>query len=64
MKNIRATYTRYEPAKSLDYYATDPKAADYLLAVETFSHTVWEPACGGLHLSKRIEKHAYKLIHE
>lgn len=38
-----------------DYYATDPRAAELLLQVETFSN-IWEPACGGGHLSKVLEK--------
>ena len=29
-----------------DYYATEPKALELLLDLETFSHDVWEPACG------------------
>lgn len=40
-----------------DYYATEPKAIDCLLEVESFTGTVWENACGEGHLSKRmIEK--------
>ena len=39
-----------------DYYATDPKAIDALFSVEDFSKYIWEPACGGLHLSKRMEE--------
>lgn len=31
-----------------DYYATDPKAIDYLLMEEEFSCNIWEPACGGV----------------
>ena len=40
-----------------DYYATDPKAIDYLLAVEEFSRDIWECACGEGHLSKRLEEY-------
>lgn len=35
-----------------DYYATDPKAIELLLAEEKFSPLVWECACGEGHLSK------------
>jgi hypothetical protein len=38
-----------------DYYATDPKAAELLLKLETFSN-IWECACGEGHLSKIFEK--------
>lgn len=37
-----------------DYYATDPKAVEKLLAVETFREDIWEPACGEGHLSKKM----------
>lgn len=42
-----------------DYYATDPKALELLLDLETFSQDVWEPACGGGHLSKVLESRGY-----
>ena len=29
-----------------DYYATDPRAAEFLLQLDTFSD-IWECACGG-----------------
>lgn len=41
---------------SEDYYATNPKAIDALFAVETFSKRIWEPACGGGHLSNRMKE--------
>lgn len=37
-----------------DYYATEPKAMDFLLQVESFTGTVWENCCGEGHLSKRM----------
>lgn len=37
-----------------DYYATEPKAIDELFKVEDFNGTIWEPACGEGHLSKRM----------
>ena len=39
-----------------DFYATFPEAIDRLLEVETFSDTIWEPACGMGHLSERMIK--------
>lgn len=45
-----------------DYYATDPKAADLLCDVESFSGSIWENACGEGHLSKRLKERGYKVI--
>lgn len=39
-----------------DFYATFPEAIDRLFEVETFSDTIWEPACGMGHLSERMIK--------
>jgi hypothetical protein len=40
-----------------DYYATDPKAIDYLLddGGAEISHKILEPACGEGHLSERLK---------
>ena len=45
--------------ESNDYYATDPKAVELLLALEVFSHDIWEPACGEGHISKVLERHRH-----
>ena len=45
-----------------DYYATDPKAVELLLAEEKFSPLIWEPACGEGHISKVLSAHGYKVI--
>ena len=37
-----------------DFYATYPEAIDRLFEVEKFPDTIWEPACGMGHLSKRM----------
>lgn len=37
-----------------DYYATEPRVIDELFNVENFSNTIWEPACGEGHMSKRM----------
>lgn len=40
-----------------DYYATDPKAIDALNTILPMKDLeVWEPACGGGHLSKRMKE--------
>lgn len=45
-----------------DYYATEPKAAELLLAEERFAHVVWECACGEGHLSKVLKEHGHRVI--
>lgn len=42
-----------------DYYATDPKAIQDLLKVESFNHYIWECACGEGHLSKELINAGY-----
>lgn len=44
-----------------DYYATEPKAIDLLLEVETFQNNVWECCCGEGHLSERLKSHGYNV---
>lgn len=42
-----------------DYYATDPKAIDYLLEKANPNKKIWECACGAGHLSKRLTELGY-----
>lgn len=44
-----------------DYYATEPRAIELLLAEETFSPYIWECACGEGHLSSVLEREGYKV---
>ena len=46
-----------------DFYATDPKAIDYLLRNEYFpkDKQIWECACGTGHLSERLKEHGYNV---
>ena len=44
-----------------DYYATEPKAAQLLMGVETFSPLIWECACGEGHLAKEFERAGYRV---
>lgn len=47
-----STSTRQEH----DYYATSPEAIDALHTIMPLKNLeIWEPACGGGHLSKRME---------
>ena len=42
-----------------DYYATDPRALEMLLELESFSKDVWECACGGGHLVDVLKAHGH-----
>lgn len=44
-----------------DYYATDPKAVEMLLEMEKFQKNIWEPCCGGLHISNVLSEHRYNV---
>ena len=44
-----------------DYYATEPKAIDLLLAEEKFNKNIWEVACSEGHLSERLIAHGYNV---
>ena len=45
-----------------DYYATEPKAMELLLAEESFHPVVWECACGEGDLSKVLEANGFEVI--
>lgn len=45
-----------------DYYATEPKAVEELLKVETFKGSIWENCCGEGHLSKPMIKAGYAVV--
>lgn len=51
-----------EEREQFDYYATDPKAVELLLELETFAPVIWEPACGEGHISKVLQAHGYEVI--
>ncbi len=44
-----------------DYYATEPRAMELLLAEEQFAPVIWECACGEGHLSKVLEAHGFEV---
>lgn len=55
-RNIGASnHSEYE-REQYDYYATEPKALELLLELETFNN-VWECACGEGHLSEVLKSH-------
>lgn len=50
-----ATFSNHEREEN-DYYATEPKALELLLELESFNN-VWEPAVGGGHLAEVLKEH-------
>lgn len=46
----------------LDYYATDPEVVERLLEVESFGHLIFEPACGGCHISKVLIDRGFDVL--
>ncbi len=61
-KIIGASNHSNESRADDDYYATDPKAVEELLKREKFSEYVWEPCCGGGHISKVLAAHDYDVL--
>ena len=60
--SVRNCNLRSENAEQHDYYATEPKATELLLENEKFKTDVWEPACGGGHISEVLKKHGYNVL--
>lgn len=44
-----------------DFYATNPKAMEYLLMNEIFNENIWECACGEGNLSKVLKEAGYNV---
>lgn len=61
-KTLGASNHTEEERESNDYYATEPKAVELLLDLETFAPNVWECACGEGHLSEVLMSRGYTVI--
>lgn len=51
-KTLGSSHHTEDERQVNDYYATDPKAAEMLLDLESFNSNILEPSCGEGHLSK------------
>jgi hypothetical protein len=60
-KTLGASNHTEKERQELDYYATDPIAAELLLDVEKFDGDIWECACGEKHLSNVFERYGYNV---
>lgn len=45
-----------------DYYATEPKATEWLLKLETFNGPILEPSCGEGHISEVLINGGYQVV--
>lgn len=45
-----------------DYYATEPKATEWLLRLETFNGPILEPSCGEGHISEVLIRGGYQVV--
>lgn len=50
-----------ENRESHDYYATDPKAVELLLKLESFNKNIWECACGENHIANVLKSNGYNV---
>jgi hypothetical protein len=60
--NLAATSHGSEERQEHDFYATEPKAADLLHAVETFPGGIWESSCGQGHLAERFKQLGHSVV--
>ncbi len=58
-KTLGASSHTTEEREQNDYYATQPKAVRILLENEKFNKHIWEPACGGGHISEILKEYGY-----
>lgn len=61
-KTLGATNHTDKEREVQDYYATDPSAIDKLAKAFDIPHKVWEPACGGGHLARRLEELGHEVV--
>ena len=61
-KTLGASNHTDKERETNDYYATEPKALELLLELETFNKNVWECACGEGHLSQVLMSRGYNVI--
>jgi hypothetical protein len=58
-KTLGSSHHSEHEREENDYYATEPRAAEMLLQLESFSEHIWECACGEGHLSEVFEDYLY-----
>ncbi len=61
---IGASNHSAEEREKNDFYATDPKAVEGLVKVESFNNKILEPCCGSGHISEVLKSHGYTVTSE
>lgn len=60
-RNLGATNHTQQEREQNDYYATEPKATQELLKVETFNKNIWECAVGEKHITNVLVENGYNV---
>ena len=59
MRTLGSTSITKADREENDFYATEPKAVELLLAEETFANNILEPCCGQKHITNVLEQAGY-----
>lgn len=59
MRTLGSTSITKADREENDFYATEPKAVELLLAEETFANNILEPCCGQKHITNILEQARY-----
>lgn len=59
MRTLGSTSITKADREENDFYATEPKAVELLLAEETFANNILEPCCGKKHITNVLESAGY-----
>lgn len=59
MRTLGSTSITQADREENDFYATEPKAVELLLAEETFANNILEPCCGKKHITNILEQAGY-----
>lgn len=60
-KTLGASNHAAHERQSEDYYATEPKATEWLCKLESFKGPILEPSCGEGHIAKVLMAHGYEV---
>lgn len=60
-KTLGASNHATHDRQAEDYYATEPKATEWLCKLESFKGPILEPSCGEGHMAKVLMAHGYEV---
>lgn len=60
-KTLGASNHATHDRQAEDYYATEPKATEWLCKLESFKGPILEPSCGEGHIAKILMAHGYEV---